>query len=97
MDFDTFYNEWIPEHCPIHPLTSCVCVHLYLDIEHRIRNVAWVDRCDRGRYVKPSYRFVIHDKEKEPIPEVQNVHPVNDRKPFVEVHYVATSGIELRD
>ena len=97
MDFDTFYNKWIPEHCPISPFTSCVAVHLYLDIEHKIRNLAWVDKSDNGRYAKPTFRFIIHDKDRAPIPDVENVHPVNDKKPFIDVHYVKADDIEMRD
>ena len=97
MDFDTFYNEWIPEHCPIHPFSSCIAVHLYLDIEHKIRNMAWVDKCDRGRHLPPTFRFIVHDKDSAPIPEVENVHSVNNHKPYVDVHYVQPTDIEFRD
>ena len=97
MDFNTFYNEWIPEHCPIHPFTSCVAVHLYLDIEHKIRNLAWVDKSNRGPHLPPTFRFIIHDKDRAPIPDVKDVHPVSNKKPFIDIHYVKVEDIEMRN
>ena len=95
MDFDTFYNEWIPEHCPIHPLTSCVCVHLYLDENNKIKNMAWVDKTGPEKHSR--FRFIIHDKERVPIPDVKNVISISNHKPYIDVHYTKHTDIECRD
>ena len=83
MDFNVFVNEWIPEHCPIIPFTSCIAVHLYLDKHDRLHNLAWVDETSKGWNRASTYRFIIHEGD---LPDVKGMHSVNTGKPFIEVH-----------
>ena len=81
MDFETFYNKWIPMNCPISPFKSCVGVHLYLDKDKKLHNIGWVDKING----LPVYNFIIHDKDARPIPDVKDIHEVKNKVPFVMV------------
>ena len=96
MDFETFYNKRIPDHCPISPFTSCVAVYLYLDIEQKIRNLASVDNRDRGRHLPPRFTFIIPDKDRAPIQGVNDIYRVSIKKPFLELHYMKATDIEMK-
>ena len=78
MDFETFYTKWIPMNCPIHPFKKCVAVHLYLDKNKKLHNLAWIDKIDG----LPVFNFIAHDKD---LPDVKDIVEVKNKVPFVMV------------
>ena len=47
MEFDYFYNTWIPEHA-LTDLRSLWGVMVYLDKDGKIKGILWFDRCSGG-------------------------------------------------
>ena len=72
MEFEEFVNEWIPEH-------SVLCtngsygVMLHVDKDGKLVDLTWIDPTSigGGRYL---YRWVQHDCQADPLPDVKNIH-----------------------
>ena len=47
MEFDYFYNTWIPEHS-LTDIEKLYRVDVYLDKNGKIKGILWWDRCDGG-------------------------------------------------
>ena len=47
MEFDYFYNTWIPEHS-LTDIRSLYRVDVYLDKDGKIKGILWWDRCHGG-------------------------------------------------
>ena len=86
MDFDTFVNEWIPQHSAVDKLVGVI---LYVDAFGVIIDLVWVDESKISR-TQSVYRHVFHDKFRDPIPYVIGVHACQTEKlqVFVSHHYV---------
>ena len=72
MEFTDFVNKWIPEHSPIDMRSLCG-VYLFIDKNGKLKDLTWIDPTSigNGRYL---HRWVSHDRDRDPLPDVKNIH-----------------------
>ena len=78
MEFDKFVSEWLPTHSVI-DLRSLYGVCLYVNNNGVIVDMAWIDESKISR-TQSVYRYVMHDKLRDPIPQVIGVHSLDSPK-----------------
>ena len=88
MNFNEFVNNWLPNHCPIHPWSGVWSVHIYVDsYTNNIKSLHWLSRTSFG------WQLNVHDTESNPIPTVvYGLQELTDHVPTIHIFKVETNN-----